>query len=668
MKNLIKIRRSCGMTQIFAIFLTFILASCSNLLEQKLNTESSSSSKNQNAQLVINLKSQSRYIAASDYELSEIKQWALLYTEEDVANPTTKAIAWVNGISSSSSPSLSYSKENQTLTINNIPSGTYTIQIEGSSQISSGILTSSDSTSSQDSIKLFGSASGVKISSDSSSTEIYVGLKKSINGSGTFSLTLTDSENQLSNDYSSLQITLRNIFNGNYYMLDPSGLTTNTLKFEQSSELSSNTSTVFILSNADDTTITSGFYLLSFYLNDSKRIYISLDKSIIEIADGIQTVGETEIFVSRIKNYYATNSDSLGNGLSKSSPANITTLLNKLSQNLQDEGEINIYVDDDSPEINIDSLENLKTKLLDTSKYISIYDKTNSQLSQSQISSGDSQTSETGATPSLMIANNADQPSSSSDASVSVDISGSLTFTSGEKTQALIDRISVPSDSSYKITLKNGASLKVSGDISQSFSGTLQLSLIQEDSSSNKTDNFAAYFTNPLFEFTNSYSSISTNKFEFYNSENQQESNWKLEQKSSTQTTYVYYLIPQISNLISDLAQDSANANITANFSGDSQTTYSSGNTIPWKTDTLEFTLSISGGSSSDETSNITNYAWFLDENLCENSSQTDLVKLTYNISNLKNTKTYDLSCYFVLDEKIYKSNFELKFEELTMQ
>lgn len=625
----------------------FIFASCSNLLEQKLNLENSSSSKNQNASLVINLKSQSRYIAAQDYDFSQINQWALSYSQEDVENRTTKVIAWVNGIQSSSSPSLSYSKENQSLIINDIPSGTYTIAITGKH-------TDSDTSS----IEIFGSATGVKISNDSKATEIYLGLKKSKGGSGTFSLTLTDSENALSEDYSDLQIMLRNIFDDTkYYMKDPSGATTSTLKLEKSSDETN----VYILSNADDTKITSGFYELSFYLDESKKVYIPADKSIIEIADSMQTSGETEIFLSRIKTYYSTN-DNLanGNGKSKSSPANLSKLLNKLAQNLPEEGEINIYADD-IPEINIDSLENVKSKLQNSSKYISIYDKTASQILQNKASGDGSQSS---AIPSLMIANDVDQTGGSSDSTVSVDISGALILSAGEKTQALVDRISVSQSSPYKITLKNGASLNISGDVGNSFDGILQVSFVQEDESANLTDNFATYFTKPFVEFTSS--NVSTQKFALYNLENQEVKNWNIEQKSiSSETgnslTYAYYLLPQNQSQLSSLAQNYSNAEIKANLSGDSQTTYSSASIIPYKTETLEFTLSIS----SDDSSQIPNYAWFLEENLCENNSQSDLVKLTYSISNLKNKESYNLSCYFVLDEKIYKSDFELEFEKI---
>lgn len=632
-------------------FFVFIFASCSNLLEQKLNLENSSSSKNQNASLVINLKSQSRYIVAQDYDFSQINQWALSYSQEDVENPTTKVIAWTSQIQSSSSPSLSYSKENQTLIINDIPSGTYTIAVTGR-QTDSVLDTSST-------IEIFGSATGVKISNDSKATEIYLGLKKSKDGSGTFSLTLTDSENQFDNYYSSLQITLRNIFDDTkYYMKDPSGATTSTLKLEKSSDENN----VYILSNADDTKITSGFYELSFYLDESKKVYIPADKSIIEIADSMQTSGETEIFLSRIKTYYSTN-DILanGNGVSKSSPANLSKLLNKLAQNLPDEGEINIYADD-IPEINIDSLENIKSKLQNSSKYISIYDKTSSQLLQNKTSGDGSQSS---AIPSLMIANDVDQTDGSSDSTVSVDISGVLILSAGEKTQALVDRISVSQDSPYKITLKNGASLNISGNVEDSFEGTLQVSFVQEDESANLTDNFATYFTKPFVEFTSS--SVSTQKFALYNLENQEVKNWNIEQKSiSSETgnslTYAYYLLPQNQSQLSSLAQNYSSAEIKANLLGDSQTTYSSASTIPYKTETLEFTLSISSGDSSQ----ISNYAWFLEENLCENNSQSDLVKLTFNsISNLKNKESYNLSCYFVLDEKIYKSDFELKFEQI---
>lgn len=642
--------------QIFAILLTFVFASCSNLLD-KTSLESSSSSENQNASLVINLKSQSRYIAALDYDISEINSWALVYSQEDIESPTTKAIAWLNGSSTTSSPSLTYSSENQTLTINGIPSGTYTIAITGKKV---SLPTSSDSSIST-SIELVGTATGVKISNDFPNTEIYLGLKKSASGSGTFSLTLTDSENQFDNYYSSLQITLKNIFDDTkYYMKDPSGVTTSTLKLEKSSEQSSDSSTVYILSNAEGTTITSGFYQLIFYIDDSKRVYVPADKSIIEIADGIETSGETEIFLSRSKTYYSTNDkNALGNGLSKSSRANLSTLLNKLAQDFPDESEINICADD-VPEINIDSLEKIKSTLLGKdSKYISIYDKTQSEILLSKTSDS----SDVSAKPSLMIASNTDETGGSSESTVLVDISGALTLTAGEETQASANVISVSIDSPYKITLKNGARLSIFGDVGNSFSGTLQISLVQEDEGSNLTDNFVAYFVKPFIEFAKS--SISSDKFALYDSQNQQVTNWNVKQKDLSSATYQYYLVPQNQSQLSS-AQNNSDTQIVANFSGDSQTTYSSASTIPYKYETLEFTLFNVSTGVNFSTEVTANHAWFLEENLCQSSSQSDLVKLSYDTSNLKNAKTYNLSCYFISDEKIYKCDFELEFEKLT--
>lgn len=651
MKNFIKHKSWGCFSGIFFIFFVFVFSSCSNLFG-KTDLENSSSSENQNSSLVINLKSQSRYIAAQDYKISDITTWALAYQLDQ--NSETKFITWANGISSSfsspsNSPSLSYSKENQTLTVNNFPSGTYyLIAVTGTR----------DSSDSNSKIELFGSASGVKISNDSSATtQIYLGLKKSASGSGTFSLTLTDSKNQFDNYYSSLQITLRNIFDDTkYYMFDPSGATTSTLKFDKSSD----TSAIYILSNAEDTTITSGFYQLIFYIDDSKRVYIPADKSIIEIADGIETLGETEIFLSRVKTYYTTNDKTaLGNGLSKSSPANLSTLLNKLAETLPDEGEINIC-SDDVPEINIDSLEKIKSKLLGKDlKYISIYDKTQSEILLSKTSDS----SDVSAIPSLMIASNGQtQTGDSSGATLLVDISHALILTAGEKTQALVNVVSVAKDSPYKITLKNGASLNVSDDVEKSFAGNLQISLVQEDDFANLTDNFVSYFAKPFIEFKSS--SISSSNFELYDSKNQQVTNWNVEQKNltstSSETSYAYYLLPQNQTQLSS-AQDYPNAQIKANFSGDSQTTYSSANIIPYKSETLEFTLSFS----SEDSPQISNYAWILEENLYQSSNQSDLVKLSYSLSNLKNAKTYNLSCYFVLDEKIYKSDFELKFEQI---
>lgn len=655
MKNFIKHKSWGCFSGIFFIFFVFVFSSCSNLFG-KTDLENSSSSENQNSSLVINLKSQSRYIAAQDYKISDITTWALAYQLDQ--NSETKFITWANGISSSfsspsNSPSLSYSKENQTLTVNNFPSGTYyLIAVTGTR----------DSSDSNSKIELFGSATGVKISNDSSATtQIYLGLKKSASGSGTFSLTLTDSKNQFDNYYSSLQITLKNIFDDTkYYMFDPSGAITSTLKFDKSSEQTSDTSAIYILSNAEGTTITSGFYQLIFYIDDSKRVYIPADKSIIEIADGIETLGETEIFLSRVKTYYTTNDKTaLGNGLSKSSPANLSTLLNKLAETLPDEGEINIC-SDDVPEINIDSLEKIKSRLLGKDlKYISIYDKTQSEILLSKTSDS----SDVSAIPSLMIASNGQtQTGDSSRATLLVDISHALILTAGEKTQALVNVVSVAKDSPYKITLKNGASLNVSDDVEKSFAGNLQISLVQEDDFANLTDNFVSYFAKPFIEFKSS--SISSSNFELYDSKNQQVTNWNVEQKNltstSSETSYAYYLLPQNQTQLSS-AQDYPNAQIKANFSGDSQTTYSSANIIPYKSETLEFTLSFS----SEDSPQISNYAWILEENLYQSSNQSDLVKLSYSLSNLKNAKTYNLSCYFVLDEKIYKSDFELKFEQI---
>lgn len=662
MKNFIKIYhlKRFGKIQIFAIFLIFVFSSCSNLFG-KTDLENSSSSENQNSSLVINLKSQSRYIAAQDYDISDITSWDLAYTQLDQKSET-KFISWSNVIqipssSSSNSPSLSYSKEAQTLTVNNFPSGTYSIAVTGTGE-------SSDSNSN---IEIFGSATGVKISSDSVTTEIFLGLKKTSEGTGTLSLNITDTDtdtaNALSDLSSNLLITLKSLSGDKTYTRYPAGdnNNTSTLKFEKSE----NSENVYVLSNADGQQIASGFYLLSFYFDNNRKIVVPSDKLVIEIADGIETTGTIDISVILKKIYYATNSDSNGNGLASSSRANLTKLLNSIAENLPEEGEINIYVDD-VPEINIDAVDNIKSKINGIEKIISIY--------------GSSTTSsETGQIAEFNIAYLDETGDSSSKVSVSVSASGALTISSGEKNSELeIEQITVPASEdqnspAYKITLKNGASLNITGNIVDSFSGLLAISPITEDSNGNKTENF--YFAKPFIKTT---SKSLLNNIVLYNSndKNVTDSNLVLKEKTETSdniTTYSYYINPvEATEQFSKLAEDYNNAKITVALGGDgdSQTSYYSGNPVPYKDDSLIFTLNFQ-----DDVS-IANFAWYDNSKndnskiISSQSNNNGPLERRYTISSmgeLKNAQAYSYSYYFVLDndEKIYKTDFKLNFEEI---
>lgn len=658
MKNFIKSYhlKRFGKIQIFAIFLIFVFSSCSNLFG-KTDLENSSSSENQNSSLVINLKSQSRYIAAQDYDISDITSWDLAYTQLDQKSET-KFISWSNVIqipssSSSNSPSLSYSKEAQTLTVNNFPSGTYLIEVTGTG----------DPSDSNSKIEIFGSASGVKISNDSVTTEIFLGLKKTSKGTGTLSLNITDTDtdtaNALSDLSSNLLITLKSLSGDKTYTRYPTGdnNNTSTLKFEKSE----NSENVYVLSNADGQQIASGFYLLSFYFDNNRKIVVPSDKLVIEIADGIETTGTIDISVILKKIYYATNSDSNGNGLASSSRANLTKLLNSIAENLPEEGEINIYVDD-VPEINIDAVDNIKSKINGIEKIISIY--------------GSSTTSsETGQIAEFNIAYLDETGDSSSKVSVSVSASGALTISSGEKNSELeIEQITVPASEdqnspAYKITLKNGASLNITGNIVDSFSGLLAISPITEDSNGNKTENF--YFAKPFIKTTRK---SLLNNIVLYKSNDENVTD-KLVLKEKTEnsdniTTYSYYINPvDAARFTKPLAYENEKL-FTVALGGDSDTSYYSGEPVPYKADSLIFTLNFQ-----DDVS-IANFAWYDNSKndnskiISSQSNNNGPLERRYTISSmgeLKNAQAYSYSYYFVLDndEKIYKTDFKLNFEEI---
>ena len=272
-------------------------------------------------------------------------------------------------------------------------------------------------------------------------------------------------------------VTLKNIQTGNIeYSTDKKNLV-----------FSASGNSVYTLTGTD---IAPGWYKLEFYHSDSVKIEIPSDKMRVEIASGIKTTdSDIKLSVTQVKKYYATNdnseSDQKMNGLSVSSRKNLTALLETLTKNWPGVSDVDIFMDK-VPEIDIKTFNELK-KTLGDSKNLSIY------LGES--------------TPSIIAAH-----FNSNTNAVNTDLSGSawLVATDGNKNFE-ITNLSVGQEqaNSIDITLKNGACLDVTGEMS--FSGNLNIYAIKDSEDGTIQDNFASYIATPF------YSSVyHTDLYNFY--------------------------------------------------------------------------------------------------------------------------------------------------------
>lgn len=603
-----KIKRFLQGLAAFAIIVLF--AGCTNILDSKTAEKSK-----ENTSVSINFNANGRYISAGSFELNRITSWKVTFEPKGDSNEKDIELAWPSETSDSGSnsntPSLNYSEG--VLNAKLIPTGIYDITLEGSYSEGNGTVTVS------------GTKKDVTVSAETAKNYItvLVGLKKDSSGSG--SLELSFNTTDISNYAPALLVTLKNIQTGDIeYSTEKKNL-----DFEASADGS-----LCILTGEN---IAPGWYKLEFYHSDSVKIEIPGDKMMVEIASGIKTTdSDIKLSGTSVKKYYATNdnseSDQKMNGLSVSSRKNLTALLESLTKNWPGVSEVDIFMDK-VPEIDIKTFNELKEKLGD-SKKLSIY---------------------LGESTSPIIA-----ADSNSDTNiVNTELSGSawLVATDGNKNFE-ITNLSVGQDqvNSIDITLKNGACLDVTGEMS--FSGNLNIYAIKDSEDGtvqDYQDNFASYITTPFFS---SFYHTDVNSFSLreYASKEVSEHNTIISVSGETGSdSCEFYIKPASMKGIT--AESSDKLSIEAYYSsGSDNNVYVSGDAIPYESSYLEIRLKYPEGIE------IKNCLWYLNGESFDDSGSEGTGFDPTQDSSLKVDGTNVISCFASVGEKLYLCEFNFTF------
>lgn len=600
-----KIKRFLQGLAAFAIIALF--AGCTNILDSKTAEKSK-----ENTSVSINFNANGRYISAGSFELNRITSWKVTFEPKGDSNEKDIELAWPSETSDSSSnsntPSLNYSEG--VLNAKLIPTGIYDITLEGSYSEENSTVTVS------------GTKKDVTVSAETAKNYItvLVGLKKDSSVSG--SLELSFNTTDISNYAPALLGTLKNIQTGDIkYSTEKKNL-----DFGPSADGS-----LCILTGEN---IAPGWYKLEFYHSDSVKIEIPGDKMMVEIASGIKTTdSDIKLSGTFVKKYYATNdnseSDQKMNGLSVSSRKNLTALLETLTKNWPDVPQVEIFMDN-APAIDIKTFNELK-KTLGDSKNLSIY------LGEST-------------SPIIAAYLNSDTNA------VNTDLSGSawLVATDGNKNFE-ITNLSVGQDqaNSIDITLKNGACLDVTGEMS--FSGNLNIYAIKDSEDGTVQDNFASYIATPF------YSSVyHTDLYNFYLRESASkevsEHNTIISvPKEAGGDSCEFYIKPASMKGIT--AESSDKFSIGAYYSsGSDSNVYVSGSAIPYESSYLEIKLNYSEGIE------IKNCLWYLNgESFDDSGSELTGFDPTQS-SSLKVDGTNVISCFASVGEKLYLCEFKFTF------
>lgn len=596
-----KIKRFLQGLAAFAIIVLF--AGCTNILDSKTAEKSK-----ENTSVSINFNANGRYISAGSFELNKITSWKVTFEPKGDSNEKDIELAWPSEISdsssNSSSPSLHYSEG--VLNAKLIPTGIYDITLEGSYSEENSTVTVS------------GTKKDVTVSAETAKNYItvLVGLKKDSSVSG--SLELSFNTTDITNYAPALLGTLKNIQTGDIkYSTEKKNL-----DFRASADGS-----LYILTGEN---IAPGWYKLEFYHSDSVKIEIPGDKMMVEIASGIKTTdSDIKLSGTSVKKYYATNDNSESaqkmNGLSVSSRKNLTALLKNLTENWPDVPEVDIFMDK-VPEIDIKTFNELK-KTLGNSKNLSIY---------------------LGESTSPIIA----AYFNSNTNAVNTELLGSawLVATDGNKNFE-INNLSVGKNqvNSIDITLKNGACLDVTGDMS--FSGNLNIYAIK----ASDQDNFASYIATPF------YSSVyHTDLYNFYlreyASKEVSEHNTIISvPKEAGGDSCEFYIKPASMKGIT--AESSDNLSIEAYYSsGSDKNVYVSGSAIPYESSYLAIELNYPKGIE------IKNCLWYLNgESFDDSGSELTGFDPTQ-ASSLKVDGTNIISCFASVGEKLYLCEFNFTF------
>lgn len=590
----------------FAIIALF--AGCTNILDSKTAEKSK-----ENTSVSINFNANGRYISAGSFELNKITSWKVIFKSD--SGEKDIELAWSSetsdSSSNSSSPSLNYS--NGVLNAKLIPTGIYDITLEGSYSEGNGTVTVS------------GTKEAVTVSAETAKNYItvLVGLKKDSSVSG--SLELSFNTTDISNYAPALLVTLKNIQTGDIkYSTEKKNL-----DFGASADGS-----LYILIGEN---IAPGWYKLEFYHSDSVKIEIPGDKMMVEIASGIKTTdSDIKLSGTPVKKYYATNYNSEStqkmNGLSVSSRKNLTALLETLTKNWPGVLEVDIFMDN-APVIDIKTFNELK-KTLGDSKKLSIY---------------------LGESTSPII----DAYSIYDTNAVNTVLSGSawLVATDGNKNFE-INNLNVGQDqvNSIDITLKNGACLDVTGEMS--ISGNLNIYAIKdsEDGTVQFQDNFASYIATPF------YSSVyNTDTYNFYlreyASKEVSEHNMIISVSGEAGgDSCEFYIKPASMKGIT--AESSADLYIVANYisGANSSNVYHSGDAIPYESSSLEIKLNYPEGIE------IKNCLWYLNgESFDDSGSEVTGFDPTQD-SSLIVDGTNVISCFASVGEKLYLCEFNFTF------
>lgn len=603
-----KIKRFLQGLAAFAIIELF--AGCTNILDSKTSEKSK-----ENTSVSINFNANGRYISAGSFELNKITSWKVTFEPKGDSGEKDIELTWSSGTSdsssNSSSPSLNYSEG--VLNAKLIPTGIYDITLEGSYSEGNGKVTVS------------GTKEDVTVSSETAKNYItvIVGLKKDSSVSG--SLELSFNTTGISNFDPALLVTLKNIQTGNIEYSTA----------EKTLDFSPSDSSGYTLTGTD---IAPGWYKLEFYHSDSVKIEIPGDKMMVEIASGIKTTdSDIKLSGTSVKRYYATNdnseSDQKMNGLSVSSRKNLTALLETLTKNWPDVLEVHIFMDK-VPEIDIKTFNELK-KTLGDSKNLSIY---------------------LGESTSPIIAAYFDFGTNA----VNTVLSGSawLVATDGNKNFE-ITNLSVGQDqvNSIDITLKNGACLDVTGEMS--FSGNLNIYAIKDSEDGtvqDYQDNFASYITTPFFS---SFYNTDVDSFSLreYASKDVSEHNTIISVSGETGSDSCEFCIKPAS-MKGITAESSDKLSIEAYYSsGSDNNVYVSGSAIPYESSSLEIKLNYPEGIE------IKNCLWYLNGESFGDSGSELIGFDPKQASSLKVDGTNVISCFASVGEKLYLCEFNFTFK-----
>lgn len=600
-----KIKRFLQGLAAFAIIVLF--AGCTNILDSKASEKSK-----ENTSVSINFNANGRYISAGSFKLNRITSWKVTFEPKGDSNEKDIELTWSSGTSdsssNSSSPSLHYSEG--VLNAKLIPTGIYDITLEGSYSEGNGT------------VAVSGTKEDVTISSEAAKNNIpvLVGLKKDSSDSG--SLELFFNTTDISKYAPALLVTLKNIQTGDIeYSTDKKNLV-----------FSASGNSVYTLTGTD---IAPGWYKLEFYHNDSVKIEIPGDKMMVEIASGIKTTdSDIKLSGTFVKKYYATN-DNLEsyqkmNGLSVSSRKNLTALLETLTENWPDVLEVDIFMDK-VPEIDIKTFNELK-KTLGDSKNLSIY------LGESTLP---------------IIAAYFDFGTNA----VNTDLSGSacLVATTDGNKNFEITNLSVGQDqvNSIDITLKNGACLDVTGEMS--FSGNLNIYAIKDSEDGTIQDNFASYIATPFYSsvYNTDVDSFSLRE---YASKGGSDHNTIISvPKEAESDSCEFYIKPASMEGIT--AESSDNLSIKAYYSsGSDNNVYVSGSAIPYESSYLEIKLNYPEGIE------IKNCLWYLNGESFDDSGSELTGFDPKQASSLKVDGTNVISCFASVGEKLYLCEFYFTF------